>query len=670
MQKSITWLRLALIVALTMGITLRTVQFRRIPPGLYRDEAYTGMDGQRTLNGGVRMFYDSSFGREPLFTWLVALSVGMWGASPLATRFPSLIAGVLTLFTLYGMARELFDRRVSVLAVAVLAITLWHVHFSRVSFRAILIPLFSSFSVWQVARGVRTGKRLPWILGGAAVGTLLYTYIAARMAFLAAAMFVLYVWWRRRSLPTAAVGVCPYLQGGLLFVATAGVVMAPFVVYAFSHWDQVFLRTQNVVSVFNSPESLKMLFDNVIGALGMFFIRGDFQYRHNVPLRPVFDPALGLMFCLGLWLAIRCCKHDYAAAFLLIWTVSALVPTILAADSPHFIRSIGLLPFITIFPALGLEWTWDKLARGRSVRWALVVVLGVFSIGLGSTVWAYFARFPSLPQTCYWFECAGVEMASEINAYLDKGWTKDSWFVHDRPGRRDRQVFVQYQLWKDVVNAHYLIPDSPGFNVPNEVLITSVPPRPDLPMVFYGWYNKRYPEYWMPDLMAWLPPNSLVEVYEGPWATTHQDTSPHPAYLKFIATPAQLPDVLLAELDQGINLVHSCTTQHEGQVTARLIWHSRAPIATDYTVFVHYERDSQIIAQADGPPGLGYYPTSNWRPGDQFLDERQLTVSEILPGDQIWVGMYLHQTGERLQVLAATVTTQENRIAMDMQPCK
>jgi len=38
-NNSVTWLRLLLIVALAVGIVLRTWQFRQIPPGLYCDEA-------------------------------------------------------------------------------------------------------------------------------------------------------------------------------------------------------------------------------------------------------------------------------------------------------------------------------------------------------------------------------------------------------------------------------------------------------------------------------------------------------------------------------------------------------------------------------------------------------------------------------------------------------
>ncbi|MGC9348924.1 MAG: hypothetical protein ACP5JG_12340, partial [Anaerolineae bacterium] len=79
---------IALLVVLLVGITLRVAWIRRIPPGLYRDEAYTGKDGLTTLREGPRLFYPTAFGREPLFTWLVAGSVALWGPTPFAVRFP------------------------------------------------------------------------------------------------------------------------------------------------------------------------------------------------------------------------------------------------------------------------------------------------------------------------------------------------------------------------------------------------------------------------------------------------------------------------------------------------------------------------------------------------------------------------------------------------------
>lgn len=661
-QMKLSWWNIALLIVILVGIGLRIFKVPEIPPGLYRDEAYTGMDSQETLDGDIRMYYDSSFGREPLFTWLVALSISIWGSSPFATRFPSLIVGVLTLFTLYGMTHELYGKRTALLATAVLAITLWHVHFSRVSFRAVMIPLFSSLSVWQVAQGIRTQRRLHWMIGGAAAGVLLYTYISARLAPLPVFLFLVYLLTVKKvHLDRQS------LQSGIVFLIAAAAVMAPLIIYTVLHWDEVFLRVQNVESIFNMEKPVKLLFQNFLGALGMFFIRGDFQYRHNVPLRPVFDPLMAIMFCIGLWLTIRAFKKKPAAAFLLIWIPCLLIPTILTKDSPHFIRSIGILPFIAILPALGLEWTWDLITRRAKESLAILAVIGILCVSLGSTIHAYFIRFPSYPETCYWFECAGTELASEINTYLGTGWTKGHLIAQQGPARTDRQVLVQHQLWKDFVNAHYLIPDSPAFNVPGYGAIESTPLRPDLPTLFFGWYNKQHLEFWVPDLDL-LPPNSLIEVQEGPWATTHQDWTPHPAYLKFTVTPTEPPDTAIAQLDNGIQLVAGCTVQDAEGITLKLIWYNQDPIEHDYKVFVHYERDGQVIAQDDTYPASGYHKTTDWRPGDQLVDEHWLPITQSLETDRIWAGMYL-DTGERLTVTQAVVPTEDDRIAISQYAC-
>ncbi|MBN2392391.1 MAG: glycosyltransferase family 39 protein [Anaerolineae bacterium] len=704
-EQGVISLRWLLIAALVIGIALRTMQFRQIPPGLYRDEAYNGMDALNVLRGDIRVFYDTNFGREGLFIWLTALSVWFWGASPLAVRFPSLVIGILTLFTCYGMTKELYGRRIGTFTTAIFAIMVWHVHFSRVGFRAVLVPLFTSLGVWCVARGIRVSKNYWLGLGGMAAGSLIYTYIAARTAILPVSLFIIYVWRRRRSVAV------PTLQQWLWFTLPALAVMLPFLFYTIAHWESVFLRTQVAVGLFTVSNPVQLLARNLFNTLAMFIFRGDFLSRHNVPLRPVFDPALGIMFCLGVWLAIRRFRRDYGTAFLVFWLLAMLLPSILTEDCPHFIRAIGILPFVAILPALGLDWCWKRLSKIGHSGWGTLFVVVILLIGLGSTAWDYFVRYPTMsdinhkfefetseqstnttpgayrkldwskdawrifahppsqPGICYRFECAGVELANEINSYLETGWTRNTGRVIPQPGRSDRQVFVQYQLWKDVINAHFLIPDSPGFNVPQDGLINSVAPKPALPMVFYGWYNQYYPEFWVAEMQTLLPPNSLVEVQEGMWTITHQDWSPHPAYLKFTATPSAIPNDFFAQFAQGISLVSGCVTPQPQGIAVLLTWYADRPIQADYKVFVHYERDQQIIAQADAYPAYGYHRTYNWRVGDQLLDTYVLSVSGNVVNDRIWVGLYTEATLERLPVLNATTSTADNRIMIPLSIC-
>ncbi|MEW5958852.1 MAG: glycosyltransferase family 39 protein [Chloroflexota bacterium] len=83
-------------------------------------------------------------------------------------------------------------------------------------------------------------------------------------------------------------------------------------------------------------------------------------------------------------------------------------------------------------------------------------------------------------------------------------------------------------------------------------------------------------------------------------------------------------------------------------------WQAVAPLSRDYTVFVHLRRpEGGNVAQADHRPLGSIYPTSLWPVGElirEANDDLMLPV-DLPPGDyELWVGLYLLETGERLPV--------------------
>jgi hypothetical protein len=84
----------------------------------------------------------------------------------------------------------------------------------------------------------------------------------------------------------------------------------------------------------------------------------------------------------------------------------------------------------------------------------------------------------------------------------------------------------------------------------------------------------------------------------------------------------------------------------------RLFWEAETVPEADYTVFFHLRDSSnQNVAQKDGPPASGRYPTGLWEPGEIIIDEVSLPLTEIPPGRyQPVVGLYNLATGERLPV--------------------
>src|SRR5260370_5819476 len=98
---------LIVILILLLGGWLRTNNLEEVPPGLYHDEAYSGLDALGILRGaGFPVFFEGNGGREPFFIYLHALSIQLFGISPFALRIPAAFLGILTLAVFFSLVRS------------------------------------------------------------------------------------------------------------------------------------------------------------------------------------------------------------------------------------------------------------------------------------------------------------------------------------------------------------------------------------------------------------------------------------------------------------------------------------------------------------------------------------------------------------------------------------
>jgi hypothetical protein len=74
-----------------------------------------------------------------------------------------------------------------------------------------------------------------------------------------------------------------------------------------------------------------------------------------------------------------------------------------------------------------------------------------------------------------------------------------------------------------------------------------------------------------------------------------------------------------------------------------LFWRVLAPIAADYTVFIHVlDGSGETVAQLDRPPGGGTSPTSGWQPGQILHDTYPIPLPDQLTGGQYRLRMGLY----------------------------
>lgn len=664
----------ALLLAITaLAALLRFPAIGRVPPGLYQDEAWNGLDALRVLAGERPLYFAANNGREPLFIYLVALAVGALGRSPGAIRIVAAVLGTLTIPATYALGRVWFNRRVGLLAAAILAVTFWHVHLSRVGFRAIALPLVAGAALAAAWHGLRVethrsaqgdtndvilsaakhprSEASGWlVLGGVLYGLTFYTYLAARFTPLALGLFGLYLIRSRSASGNFR------LRPLVWFLAPALIVAAPLAIYALLYPEVVFARAGEVLitnPAINKGDLWGTLGRQTLAVLGMFTFRGDSIQRHNLAGRPVFDPLLALAFTAGVaWCLIRF-RREPAAALALLWTGVMLLPTLLAEDAPHFLRAVGVLPVVAIFPALGLDaaWTW----AGRTGRGWLGAALAILALatGLALTVRDYFGRYASDPVTGYYFQSAAADLAAEVNRATGAGWDGIGLGAPERAPGPGQQAVLAQRFWDSFASVRYLVPRSAGRGVVVAGSPTQVPS--DVPLHLFLWPYEPVRDY-----LAALPNGVRIGARLGPLARGDLEPKPYALYVVYDVSATGPLSAPAARFEQGITLLAAqveITQLASGQAAlqVQLDWSAAQPVAEDYTAFVHVENGGQVVAQHDGPPGDRALPTSWWRPGDVIRDVHLVPLATPLgPGDRILVGLYHPVTLQRLAVLGVS----------------
>jgi 4-amino-4-deoxy-L-arabinose transferase-like glycosyltransferase len=631
---------------------LRFYELGAWPPGLYHDEAYNGLDAVRVLAGDRPLYFVANHGREPLFIYLVSLSVGWLGRSVYAVRFPSAVIGTLLIPAAYWMARELFGRRVGLLTAAITAITLWPLHLSLISFRAGSLPLFIALSIGASVHAYRSGRAWHWIIAGVLFSLSFYTYLASRFTPLALLLILMLVLIMRRN---------KRLWRNLaIFAVTVAIVLTPLIITALTQWEVVMGRPGDL-SIFNPAinhgDPIGTFVRSTANAVGLFFWRGDRIPRHNVPYRAVFDPILVIFFVLGLIRLIIAALgptppskplpdflqpgpdmrytlrlkslSKLSSLFVLIWIPVMLLPTILAEDSPHFLRAVGVLPVALIVPAIGLNTIGQWLAaRGwQALSYVVIAVVLVFS---GAWTVRDYSRYAVDAETAYAFEDAGVQLAQQARSDLQAGY----------------RVYVAERFARDWTSVPFLIGGA----------YTSIPDgqQPHLdatrPATLFLWPY----EDWSRVLKEQSEP-LRIKVMAGPSAKGDLDPQPHVGYLAVQLEPvdgaAAQPE---ARFENGLKLLgHSVEAVDNAHWRLRTLWQIDQPIDADQTFFVHLRSANQVLASKDGDSGAGFYPLNLWRPGDVIIDERIIEVPPQADRAQLLIelGVYDRATAQRVKVI-------------------
>ena len=177
-----------LFIIVFLAVLLRFTSLAIIPNGFYCDEASNGYDSFSILHtlkdqhGHFMPLFAEAQGdyRESLYIFLTIPFIHIFGLSEFATRLPASIVGVLTVLILYYLVQEMFKKNLlSLSASFLLAISPWHIQFSRIAFEAILFPFLFCLALLFFLKSLKNPNYL--ILSAITFAISLHTYKSARV---------------------------------------------------------------------------------------------------------------------------------------------------------------------------------------------------------------------------------------------------------------------------------------------------------------------------------------------------------------------------------------------------------------------------------------------------------------------------------------------------------
>ena len=437
-NKKLSIVSYLLFVILIIAAFFRLYNLPSILPGLYPDEAMNGNNALEAISTkNFKVFYPENNGREGLFINIQALSVMIFGNQPWALRGVSAIFGIFTVLGIYFLTKKLFENYkienselIALLSAFLIAVSFWHINFSRIGFRAIMAPFFLIWAIYFLIKSFEHWGVKKAIVGGIFFGLGFYSYIAYRAAPLLILIIFIYWFLKYRDLRKEII------KKFIAFTLTSIIVFAPLGYYFLIHPQDFFGRTAQI-SIFSSPAPLKTLALNVAKTAGMFNFSGDFNWRHNYAGSPELFWPIGIMFLVGIFFGIyslfkklkttpighsesaEANEESFHFPFLILfsWLVIAALPVVVSGEGiPHALRAIIMIPPIFILAGFGGILIYNLMKKYVSYPIRFMICALLLVIITFNSYQTYFIKWANNQNTKDAFDETSVLIGRELNS--------------------------------------------------------------------------------------------------------------------------------------------------------------------------------------------------------------------------------------------------------------
>ncbi|MFH1561403.1 MAG: glycosyltransferase family 39 protein [Patescibacteria group bacterium] len=406
-----------LILILLLATVLRFYRLGTYPP-LNADEAAIGYDAYSILETGKDEHGDwlpihfKSFGdyKPGAYFYMVMPLVKLLGLNEWAVRLPSAVFAILTIYLVYQLGVLLWrSERLGLIWAVVLAVSPWHLQFSRGGWESNTALFLMVLGVWAFFR-FRVGGKTGWIyLSGLSFVLSLYTYHSLRVVLpvflLGLALFNLTWLWKERKRFIWPILLSAGLLVPLLVSFLGGGASARFAGVGLLSDVGPLSRVNELLNQHEGKglPGIRLIHNRyliyaIAGAEKYFshfngrflFIDGDDVPRSRLPEMGTMHYFELFFLVLGLVVFLRKkTKYKYLP---FLWLLVAPLASAMTFQAPSALRSLPMVIPLTFLVAVGIDRLWD-------FKWLRGLILVVYLWGL--VYWQndyfvhYLKRYPS-----------------------------------------------------------------------------------------------------------------------------------------------------------------------------------------------------------------------------------------------------------------------------------
>ena len=427
------WRTAALLAIMALAAFFYLYRLEHIPPEMTSDHIEKLLDIHDLANGARPIYFERNTGREPFqFYWaLTVMRVFNTGLTFYGLKLANALIGLVTIYGIYLLGRELAGKDVGLLAAFFAAVMQWAVSITRMGLRFPYAAIAATFALWTLLRALRSpgaGRRADYLIAGLIFGAGFYGYTPFRIMPLAVIVLVLLklIVDPPRSRPAWS----QLIFNLVVFSVIAIIVLAPLGRYWHdrpeSFWYRSVSRIEGERGI-TAQDVWLTLGHNTLRAMGMFNIVGDSVWANTVPNKPAFDEVGGAFFLMGVLAALyRLVKHrDWPLLMVMSAGFVLLFPSILSLafpnENPSVVRAAGAIPVAAVLVALGMYATmWAVIALGGA-RWKWLAA-PLVALALVATMRLNYQRyFVSYLQSYQLSSQNSSEMAEAMRGFIATG---------------------------------------------------------------------------------------------------------------------------------------------------------------------------------------------------------------------------------------------------------